>query len=94
MYLTADAALGVCAAAATRGLLIYRIEGGIWHEGRGCEMRLGAIWDSRVEPPVDVTEANASNLRLASLIRDEPENCDTFVLSMIAIEGRLGQFDA
>jgi hypothetical protein len=93
MYLTADAALSVCAAAGARGLLIYRIEGGIWHEGHGCEMRLDAIWDSRVEPPVSAAEANASNLRLASLMRDEPEGCDTFVLSMIAIEGRFGQFD-
>jgi hypothetical protein len=93
VFLTSDAALRVCAEAAARGLLVYRIEGGIWREGRGCEMRLGAIWDSQVDPPIAVAVANTNNLRLASMVRNDPESCDTFVVSMMAIERKLARLD-
>ncbi|MEQ1900829.1 MAG: colicin immunity protein [Devosia sp.] len=93
VFLTSDAALRVCREAAAQGLLVYRIEGGIWWEGRGCEMRLDAIWDSQVDPPVAAAVANTSNLRLASLVANDPKSCDTFVVSMIAIERKLGRLD-
>ncbi|WPO98274.1 colicin immunity protein [Pseudomonas sp. HR96] len=49
MKISADAAVAICERAAQRGLVIARIEGGIWR-APGFEARLDCIWDG-VEPP-------------------------------------------
>jgi hypothetical protein len=81
MYLTADAALRVCRTAAQRELLVYRVEGGIWHHP-GFEARLDAIWDSQIGAPVSAESVQQSNERLAMLIEQDPAGCDAFVVSM------------
>jgi len=49
MKLSADAAIRVCLTAASRGLVVARIEGGIWHHP-GFEARGDCIWDG-ANPP-------------------------------------------
>jgi len=50
MKLSADAAIAVCERAAQHGLVVVRVEGGIWHSP-GFEARLDCIWDG-ADPPV------------------------------------------
>lgn len=79
MKLTVTAANAVCEQAARRGLVIYRVEGGIWHP-TGFEARVDCIWDGEF-PPIDYHKAEANNLRAATFISSEREVHDVFVLS-------------
>lgn len=79
MRLTTSAAEAVCEQAARRGLVIYRVEGGIWHPD-GFEARIDCIWDGEF-PPIDYHEAEANNLRAATFISSERGVHDVFVLS-------------
>jgi len=81
VFLTLDAAVRACELATERGNVVYRVEGGIWHPGQGCEMRLDAIWDGEIAPANDQA-LNSNNARAAIMIATENEGCDTFVLSM------------
>jgi len=65
MKLTTEAAVGACEQAAQQGLLISRIEGGIWHTP-GFEARIDCIWDG-AEPPLDVCGAPNSSTDYASI---------------------------
>lgn len=69
--------------ATERNFVIFRVEGGIWREGRGCEMRLDAIWDGAL-PPVDGVSLARNNDRLLTLLREDRSGCDTFVVSPAA----------
>lgn len=85
MKLSANAAIAVCERASQHGLVIARIEGGIWHTP-GFEARLDCIWDG-VEPPVDIGAAERNNLAAAEFIRSESEAHDVFVVTAPRLTG-------
>jgi hypothetical protein len=85
MKLSVDAAIAVCERATQRGLVIARIEGGIWHFP-GFEARLDCIWDG-VEPPVEIVAAEQNNLAAAEFIRSESEGHDVFVVTAPRLTG-------
>jgi len=86
MKLTPEAAIEVCERAAKRGLLVSRIEGGIWRNP-GFEARIDCIWDG-AEPPLDAKAAHANNLTAIEFIRSELPEHDTFIITMLPITGR------
>ena|SRR5690349_675452 len=79
MRLTPQAAIDVCIDAAQRGVVIVRIEGGIWH-APGFEGRLDCIWDG-AEPPLGLSSAMANNLRAAEFVRSEQAGHGAFIVS-------------
>jgi hypothetical protein len=85
MKLTKEAALKVCEGAVEQGLVIARVEGGIWH-APGFEARLDCIWDG-VDPPVDRREAERNNYAAAAFIRSESAEHDVFVLTAPSMAG-------
>ncbi len=85
MKLTPSAAISVCQQAAKRGLIVARIEGGIWHYP-GFESRLDCIWDG-ADPPIDTTSAHENNLLAAEFIESEIEVHDVFILTAPPITG-------
>jgi len=85
MQFTRDAAIAVCKAAAAKGLIVVRVEGGIWHYP-GFEARIDCIWDG-VDPPVDIATAKENNLAAASFIQEESEIHDVFIITAPSING-------
>lgn len=85
MKLSVHAAITVCEQAAKRGLVVARIEGGIWHYP-GFEARLDCIWDG-ADPPVDVSSAEQNNLAAAEFIRSESNVHDVFVVTAPKMTG-------
>ncbi|MFJ2994833.1 colicin immunity protein [Pandoraea sp. NPDC087047] len=85
MKLSADAAITVCERAGQHGLVIARIEGGLWHSP-GFEARLDCIWDG-ADPPVEVSAAEQNNLAAAEFIRSESRVHDVFVVTAPRITG-------
>ncbi|MGD1326115.1 colicin immunity protein [Pandoraea pnomenusa] len=85
MKLSADAAIAVCERAARHGLVIARIEGGIWHSP-GFEARLDCIWDG-VDPPVERVAAEQNNLAAVAFIRSESVVHDAFVVTAPQMTG-------
>lgn len=79
MKLTPDAALDVCECAAVSGLVIARVEGGIWHFP-GFEARLDCIWDG-ISPPVNFDVAERNNTVAADFIRTERAVHDAFIIT-------------
>ncbi|WP_071738871.1 colicin immunity protein [Burkholderia ubonensis] len=84
MKLSADAAIAVCEQAGQLGLVIARIEGGIWHFP-GFEARPDCIWDG-VDLPVDAGAAEQNNLE-AEFIRPESQVHDVFIVTAQQITG-------
>lgn len=85
MKLTPNAAQEVCNKALEHGLVVVRIEGGIWHNP-GFEARLDCIWDG-VDPPVSETEAAINNARALEMIREEIEVHDVFIITTAPLTG-------
>ncbi|GAB2915219.1 hypothetical protein GCM10027093_62280 [Paraburkholderia jirisanensis] len=85
MKLTTQAAIAVCEQAAKRGLLVVRIEGGIWHS-HGFEARVDCIWDG-ADPPIDIDAAHKNNLEAIQFILSEPSEYDTFIVTSPPITG-------
>lgn len=85
MKLSADAAVAVCLDAANLGLVVARIEGGIWHDP-GFEARIDCIWDG-VDPPVDRETAEKNNRAAADFVRSERAVHDVFVITAPAMTG-------
>lgn len=85
MKLTPDAAIRVSLAAAKNGLLIARVEGGIWHDP-GFEARLDCIWDG-ASPPIDEVGADQNNTDAADFIREESHRHNAFVLTAPPLSG-------
>jgi hypothetical protein len=86
MKVSADAAVAICEGAAERGLVVGRIEGGIWH-APGFEARLDCIWDG-VDPPVDQKTAEQNNRAAAEFVRSERVAHDVFVITAPRMAGR------
>src|SRR5688572_3407576 len=84
MKLTRDAAADVCTLAIDHGLVVERIEGGIWHNP-GFEARLDCIWDG-MDPPLDRDAAIQNNLKAERFIHSAGE-CDSFVLTVAPLSG-------
>lgn len=87
MKLTPSAAAEVCLAAARRGLVIARVEGGIWHNP-GFEARGDCIWDG-VDSPVDESTAERNNTEAAEFVREERNVHSGFVITAPPITGWL-----
>lgn len=83
MPLSADAATEVCERASQHGLVVARIEGGIWHFP-GFEARVDCIWDG-VDLPVDARAAEENNLAAAEFIRSEKQMHDVFIVTTFQI---------
>ncbi|MDF2077559.1 hypothetical protein P2Q70_23480 [Pseudomonas mendocina] len=58
MRLSPEAAIGVCERAASEGVVVSRIEGGIWLNP-GFESRLDCIWDG-ADPPLAQAAAHTN----------------------------------
>ena len=85
MKLSPQAALEVCRSAAGNGLVIARVEGGIWHNP-GFEARLDCIWDG-VDPPLNQVAAVANNDAAAEFVEKQSQAHDVFILTAPPITG-------
>ncbi|MNQ92081.1 Colicin-E5 immunity protein [compost metagenome] len=85
MKLSTDAAIEVCELATQRGLVVARIEGGIWHFP-GFEARLDCIWDGG-DPPVEFNVAERNNIMAANFIRSECAVHDVFIITAPSVKG-------
>jgi len=85
MRLSAVAAIDVCRAAASRGFVIARVEGGVWHFP-GFEARLDCIWDG-ADPPIDAPNAAANNQAAEAFIQAARGRHDVFVITAPPLSG-------
>lgn len=85
MKLTTPAASAVCRAAAGNGLVIVRIEGGIWHRP-GFEARIDCIWDG-ADPPIDQQQCRANNAHAAEFVESASSVNDAFVITTASVSG-------
>lgn len=85
MKLTGDSAIEVCLQAAGHGLVVARVEGGIWH-APGFEARVDCIWDGQ-SPPLDDSAAHHNNLRAAEFIAGERSVHTAFVITAPPVSG-------
>jgi len=85
MKLSADAAIAVCKEASNHGLVVSRIEGGVWHNP-GFEARLDCIWDG-VDPPLSAEEAEVNNVQAIDFICRERDEHGAFIITAPPITG-------
>jgi hypothetical protein len=85
MKLSREAAEGVCLAAAAKGFVLVKVEGGIWSDGN-FEARLDAIWDG-LDPPIDQADAHENNLDAAGFIRSRADSYNAFIVTTPSITG-------
>lgn len=85
MRLSPRAAMQVCAEAAREGLVIARVEGGIWH-APGFESRLDCIWDGQ-DPPLDQDQASGNNKEAARFIASQSPAHSAFILTAPPLAG-------
>jgi hypothetical protein len=83
--LTDRAAAAACAAASELGLVVVRVEGGIWRDP-GFEARGDCIWDG-IDPPASAEEATRNNLRAADFIESEKAGHSVFILTTASVNG-------
>jgi len=79
LKLTPAAARAVCAQAAGRGLVVVRVEGGIWHSP-GFEARIDCIWDG-IDPPCTIDEVRKNNESAERVIEQEQSVHDAFIVT-------------
>jgi len=89
MMLTTQATIDVCMHAAEKGLVIWRIEGGIWRyanespDGKdGMEVRLDCIWDSQSKGENNEEEAHKNNLRAVEFINEEKTIHNAYMITI------------
>ena len=85
MKLSPEAAIEVCLSASTRGFVVARIEGGLWH-APGFEARADCIWDG-ADPPVNTEAALKNNAFAAEFVREERAAHNCFVVTAPPIGG-------
>ena len=85
MKLSRKAAIDACLNAAPRGLVVVKIEGGIWRNGT-FEARLDAIWDG-ADPPIEKENAGRNNLNAAEFIRCQDDTYNAFILTAACVTG-------
>ena len=84
MKLTPAAAVAVCEGAATRRLVVLRIEGGIRDE-TGFEARLDCIWDAS-EAPTNPSGTHENNLSAARFIRNNSGGHNAFIVTVAPLD--------
>lgn len=85
MRLSPNAAADVCLKAASHGLVVARVEGGIWHYP-GFEARHDCIWDGG-DPPIETLAAHENNLQAAEFIESQRTGHSVFILTTPPIAG-------
>jgi hypothetical protein len=85
MKLGRSAAAEACRAAAHRGLVVVKLEGGIWKNGT-FEARLDAIWDG-IDPPTDNESASKNNLSAAEFIQARDAAYNAFIITVASVAG-------
>ena len=85
MKLTPAAAIQVCREAGRRGIMVLRVEGGIWHSP-GFEARIDCIWDG-ADPPTNQAKVHDNNVRAARFIQAESSVHSAFILTTTSITG-------
>jgi hypothetical protein len=85
MKLSPKAAIEVCRSAADHGLVVARIEGGLWNEPV-FQARRDCIWDG-AHPPLTVDTARSNNEKAAEFIDKESKAHGAFVLTAPPITG-------
>jgi hypothetical protein len=85
MKLSPLAALNVCRSAANHGLVVARIEGGIWHYP-GFEARYDCIWDG-ADPPLSTEAATVNNNAAAEFVERQSQMHGAFILTAPPITG-------
>lgn len=85
MRLSPTAAVEVCMTAASKGIIVARVEGGVWHPP-AFESRLDCIWDG-ADPPISEAGAHQNNLLAADFIREEMGFHTVFILTAPPITG-------
>lgn len=86
MILTPDAAIDVCLTEIDHGMVVYRVEGGLWEDPPAFQVRRDCIWDG-VDPPVTRQEAETNNREAAEYIRTKSVDHNAFVISAAPITG-------
>lgn len=81
MRLTREAAIDICRHAKDYDILIWRIEGGIWHN-LGFQPWIDALWDSQYDPPVLEKNAILNNLLAMENIIEEDVQYNAFILTV------------
>ena len=84
MKLTLNAAIGVCEGALELGLLVSRIEGGIWRNP-GFESQGDCIWDG-MDPPISKADAARNNLAARDFLKAGCLQCDVFLITTSPIQ--------
>ena len=85
MRLSPAAAMEVCSRAAQEGLVVARIEGGIWRTPF-FESRLDCIWDG-ASPPLSQSSAHLNNLAASAFIQSQAAIHGVFILTAPPISG-------
>ena len=85
MKLSPQAAAKVCRSAATHGLVVAGIEGGIWHDP-GFEARRDCIWDG-ADPPLSFEEATTNNNAAAEFVESQSKAHGAFILTAPPMTG-------
>jgi hypothetical protein len=79
MRLTSKAAIEVCERSSKLGLIVSRIEGGIWHDPI-FEARIDCIWDG-IDYPEKMDAVEMNNKKAIEFIQEESEVHDVFILT-------------
>ena len=85
MKLSRKAAADACRNAALQGVLVVKIEGGIWRNGT-FEARLDAIWNG-ADPPTSKEIACRNNLNAADFIRSQDASYNAFIITTSCMTG-------
>jgi Colicin-E5 Imm protein len=85
MKLDRDAAIEVCSVAAAQGLVVVKIEGGIWCSGN-FEARLDAIWNGS-HPPMNKSNAHVNNLFAINFINQRNDAYNAFIITTAPLTG-------
>lgn len=85
MKLSPSAAIAVCRTAAHNGLVIARVEGGVWCSP-GFEARLDCIWEG-ADPPISIEAAAKNNLVAGEFILRQGAVHTAFILTAAPLSG-------
>ncbi|MEL4181509.1 colicin immunity protein [Roseateles sp. PN1] len=85
MKLAPEAAMHACRGATEAGLVVVRVEGGIW-QNPGFEARVDCIWDG-IDPPATSSETSINNGNAAAFIGQEALTHSAFVLTCAPLTG-------
>lgn len=80
MKMTVAAAISVCEQAISHGLVVSRVEGGIWHSP-GFEARLDCIWDG-IDSKDDDSRVGENNKSAVEFIKSESMCHDAFIVTV------------